>query len=235
MLKKLVSYLTAFSMILLSVTAMAEDISKVDNGVYEFTHACMKDKQEELSMAGTYVEPKGTLTKDDDGNHVAIKFLRSDWMKKIQVEIDGKDVPHEEEAAEGTEFFVKFDVPNGEPKIRIKLYVVPMDADVAFRIVSNYDYKKISDDTSGAATAEAKSTEGDEASKAEAENLEAEGKKNEAKEIKTENKEAKTSNNEKANSNEPKLPQTGSNLNYKLILSVAAVLIGMGVFVKKIK
>ena len=59
--------------------------------------------------------------------------------------------------------------------------------------------------------------------------------KNIKEEIKTENKEAKTSNNEKANSNELKLPQTGSNLNYKLILSVAAVLIGMGVFVKKIK
>lgn len=214
MLKKLISSLIMIATIAMSINVFAEDISKVDNGMYEFSLTCMKDKQDELSMAGTYVEPKGTLTKDEKGNHVSVKFMRSDWMKKIQIEIDGKDVPHEEEPGEGTEFFVKFDVPNGEPKIRVKLYVVPMNADVAFRIVPNYDYKKISDDTSS-----------------QNQNPQSTSENQESSQSTNSNEENKTL----TESNKPKLPQTGSNINLLNILSVSGVLIGIAIITRKLR
>lgn len=130
-----------------TMTGKSSNVSEADYGTYKCPILCMKDKMEELSMAGTYVESEATVVKDKDGNHMTTKFLRSDWMKDIKIEIDGKEVKHEEEKLEGNEFLVKFDVPSEESEIRVSLHVVPMQADVAFRIVPECSGEKVSEST----------------------------------------------------------------------------------------
>ncbi len=193
--------------------AISETGAPDEMGTYSFTLSCMKAHVDELSMAGTYVEPKGTLIKTEKGNLASVKFMRSDWMKEIKVEIDGKDVEHEEEALEGAEFNVKFKLPEGKPEVKIKLYVVPMEANVAFRIVPNYDFVKISDESvSDSKVLDAKS---DDSKKTEV-------KKDEKKDVKEDGK--KEENKDKINvDNKSEDGSTNSSSNIKTFVAIGAI------------
>ncbi len=66
-----------------------EEIGK--NGLYELTAKTLKEKSDEESMAGSYLEKINYEIKDGK-KYFILTLKRTDWMKNITATVDGKEI-----------------------------------------------------------------------------------------------------------------------------------------------
>ncbi|WP_129599452.1 NEAT domain-containing protein [Anaerophilus nitritogenes] len=129
-------------------------------GKYTVTVDALKINEDELSIAGQYMDAQAVLevTKDKknkEKRYVELKLTRSDWMKNIKVMVNGKKVDHtskvtktykekNDEGKNKTESTIRFEISNMDSKIKLGMTVVPMgNADVEFRVQLQDDITKL--------------------------------------------------------------------------------------------
>lgn len=119
----------------------------LQDGKYNVGIQALKEKSEELSMAGQYVNSNAILDVHGKDMYVTIKVSRSDWMKNIRIWVNGSPVKYQQQVKdkEGQISTLKFKIPNRKSEIKFKMNIVQMgNAEVAFRIVLNDNVSKIS-------------------------------------------------------------------------------------------
>ncbi|KEI07486.1 NEAT domain-containing protein [Clostridium botulinum] len=115
----------------------------------------LKENNDDNSMSGVYFgredNADGTIKKEakvlyikrDGKNYIQVKSLAIDWMREININVDGKKVqPVIKEIGDTTVMgmnhkgaTIEFEVPSLDSKIVFNMFVVPMNSNVAFRMV----------------------------------------------------------------------------------------------------
>lgn len=147
-----------------SMVLLAKNDSLQD-GKYNVSIETLKEKNDELSMAGQYIDSNATLDVSGGKTYVTIKVLRNDWMKNIRIFVDDSQVNYEHNQLdnEGKVSTLKFAVPNSKSNVKFRMNVVPMgNADVCFRVALKDNITKISGETSTGNTKVSKDKDGKE-------------------------------------------------------------------------
>ncbi|WP_045517441.1 NEAT domain-containing protein, partial [Clostridium sporogenes] len=118
-----------------------EEIGK--SGLYELTVKTLQEKNDEESMAGSYLEKINYEIKEGK-KYFVLTLKRTDWMKNITATVDGKEINPTVETIErnGEEEKGKiaFEIGSLDSKVMINMDVVPMgNVRVGFRIVPEKD------------------------------------------------------------------------------------------------
>ncbi|WP_053955874.1 NEAT domain-containing protein [Inediibacterium massiliense] len=105
----------------------------------------LKEDSNEQSMAHAYIGKKAGFEVRDGKQYLTVYIKRSEWMKNIDITVDGKSVKYDRKVVktsskEGENITVEFEIPNLDAKIKFHMNVLPMgEARVAFRIVPKKD------------------------------------------------------------------------------------------------
>lgn len=119
------------------------------DGTYNVSIQVLKEKENDLSMAGQYIGQKITLEVKGGQIYAIVDITRLDWMKNINIFVNGTDTKYDKTMSGNQAGKLKFKLPSTDAKITFKMNVVPMgNARVAFRVVMQNDIKPVS----GAAT-----------------------------------------------------------------------------------
>ncbi|CAM2836078.1 NEAT domain-containing protein [Hathewaya histolytica] len=170
------------------ISVIAIQNNKLKDGKYNVGIQTLKEKSDELSMAGQYVDSNAVIDVKDGNISIGIKIMRNDWMKNIKVSVDNSNVDyklikHDNENKVAT---LKFSIPSTKSNIKFRANIEPMgNTEVSFRTKLKDDMQKISDKENK------------------------EDKSNGNTEKNTKNVEGKKSNKGVAKSNAKELPQTG--------------------------
>ncbi|AEB75285.1 hypothetical protein CbC4_0605 [Clostridium botulinum BKT015925] len=111
------------------------------DGLYEINIKTLKENNNEPSMAGTYLGNKARIQIKNGKKYAIVTLDRSDWMKNIDVLVNGKSVKYDvinvKSSANGEKTTtIKFEVPELSSEIKFKMNVEPMgNARVTFRVV----------------------------------------------------------------------------------------------------
>lgn len=119
----------------------------IEDGRYNVEVQILKEKSEELSMAGQYVDGNAVIDVEGGNMYLTIKISRNDWMEDIKVSVNDSEVKYEtvQQDNEGKVATLRFEIPNKNANVKFKMNVVPMgNVDVTFRIALNDDIQKIS-------------------------------------------------------------------------------------------
>lgn len=121
------------SMVLLAKNDILQD------GQYSVGTKILKEKSNDLSMAGQYIGQTAKITVENGKMYLSVDVTRIDWMKNISVFLNGSSVNYDlKKASDNKNATVKFQIPNTKPDIKFSMNVEPMgNARVAFRIILN--------------------------------------------------------------------------------------------------
>ncbi|AEB75286.1 NEAT domain-containing protein [Clostridium botulinum] len=115
------------------------------DGTYTVGIQVLKEKDNDLSMAGQYIGQNIKLDVKNGVIYANVDITRLDWMKNINIFVDGSDVKYETSKKGSQAGTLRFKVPSTKAKIMFKMNVVPMgNARVAFRVVMQNDVKAVS-------------------------------------------------------------------------------------------
>ncbi|MBW4829215.1 MAG: NEAT domain-containing protein [Clostridiaceae bacterium] len=164
-LQNIVSLTLAAMLIVVGVGQIAFAEGGVEHslkdGLYELEVETLKEKSDDQSMAGTYLDKKVKFDTKDGKSHITMTIYKSDWMKNINVIVDGEDTPYEivdkKENVEvkqvpflsgddsiGDISTIKFEVSSIDSEISLQMNVKPMgDSRVTFRVVHKKDTFKL--------------------------------------------------------------------------------------------
>ncbi|WP_138206292.1 NEAT domain-containing protein [Haloimpatiens lingqiaonensis] len=128
---------------------LAAKSSALEDGKYSVSMQTLKENEDDLSMAGQYIEKMVTLDVKNGDIYLTLKLERTDWMKNVKVLVDNSQVSYTSVKKEGTAEWIKFKVPSAKPQVKLRMNVVPMgNAEVAFRVVLQDDITKLADSSS---------------------------------------------------------------------------------------
>ncbi|KGM97634.1 hypothetical protein Z956_01310 [Clostridium botulinum D str. CCUG 7971] len=122
-----------------------KNISSNKDGLYEINIKTLKENNNESSMAGTYLGNKARIQIKNGKKYTIVTLDRSDWMKNIDVLVNGKSVKYDvinvKSSANGEKTTtIKFEVPELNCEIKFKMNVEPMgNSRVTFRVVMQKD------------------------------------------------------------------------------------------------
>ncbi|KOC34043.1 NEAT domain-containing protein [Clostridium botulinum] len=198
------------------------------DGLYEINIKTLKENNNEPSMAGTYLGNKARIQIKNGKKYAIVTLDRSDWMKNIDVLVNGKSVKYDvinvKSSANGEKTTtIKFEVPELSSEIKFKMNVEPMgNARVTFRVVMQKETFKF--------------LQGNEYNPSKAEEY-LNNLANTTQENKDYKSEVNTSNTSK-NTNSPelsqkKLPKTGLPFGGGVIATIGSVLSGLGITLMK--
>ncbi|EDS78637.1 leucine Rich Repeat domain protein [Clostridium botulinum C str. Eklund] len=207
---------------------VTKESNKDKDGLYEVNIKALKEKNNEPSMAGTYLGDKIKVQIKNGKKYATVTFNRSDWMKNIDVLVNDKsqkyDVVNVKTNNAGEKIStIKFEIPSLESEVKFKMNVEPMgNARVTFRMLMQKDSFKF--------------LEGNEYDPNKAEeylNNLAIGSK--------ENKNSKSSSYNSSDNNnhnqstiaEKKLPKTGLPFGGGVVASIGGILSGLGITLMK--
>ncbi|OOB76361.1 cell surface protein [Clostridium haemolyticum] len=116
------------------------------DGTYKVSIQVFKEKGNDLSMAGQYIGQQITLQVKGGQIYAIVDISRLDWMKNINIFVNGADTKYDKSMNGSQKGNVKFKLPSMDAKITFKMNVVPMgNARVAFRVVPQNDIKPTSE------------------------------------------------------------------------------------------
>ncbi|RXI72442.1 NEAT domain-containing protein [Clostridium tetani] len=123
-----------------SSSSTSSGTSNSQNGVYRVDVKILRDKDNTPSMAGQYVKDVVDYEINDNKKYIVVTIDKSNWLKNIDVEVDGRSVKHsiidEITNSDGEKTSkIKFEVKDLDSKIKFSMNVEPMgNAKVSFRI-----------------------------------------------------------------------------------------------------
>lgn len=182
----------------------------LENGKYNVSMETLKEKSDDISMAGQYINKKTLLEANNGETYLTLTITRIDWMKNIKVFIDNSEVQYDviNKGKDGQVADIRFKVPNTKPNIKFNMNVVPMgNANVNFRIDLQNDITKINGE---------------------------EKKENKVSKNVKEEKGLKESSSTPNNS-EKELPQTGGLVSQKGLLTIGSLAAVVGIILRKRK
>lgn len=145
-LKSIFSFMLVSMMLLTSmVTASANELKKLENGIYEVENDVYHESEIGMSMARTYLKPIMKIEKSNDKIYFTVEFTGTDYMENYRIKLDGKDVGAKivSENAEEKSIALKFESNSLEPNIKANIYVDAMGRDVEFDIITKIDTLKL--------------------------------------------------------------------------------------------
>ena len=145
-LKSIFSFMLVSMMLLTSmVTASANELKKLENGIYEVENDVYHESEIGMSMARTYLKPIMKIEKSNDKIYFTVEFTGIDYMENYRIKLDGKDVGAKivSENAEEKSIALKFESNSLEPNIKANIYVDAMGRDVEFDIITKIDTLKL--------------------------------------------------------------------------------------------
>ncbi|WP_282804140.1 NEAT domain-containing protein [Clostridium tetani] len=132
--------------------------SNSQNGVYRVDVKILRDKDNTPSMAGQYVKDVVDYEINDNKKYIVVTIYKSNWLKNIDVEVDGRSVKHsiidEITNSDGEKTSkIKFEVKDLDSKIKFSMNVEPMgNAKVSFRIAPDKNSMKFTGKSSTSKT-----------------------------------------------------------------------------------
>ncbi|WP_196247217.1 NEAT domain-containing protein [Clostridium novyi] len=97
----------------------------------------LKEKSNEPSMAGEYLDKNVVCTEKNGKKYFTITVTRIDWMKNIDISVNGRNVNYDKKES-GKTAELTFEVNGENSEVMLHMNVVPMgNARVAFRVVKD--------------------------------------------------------------------------------------------------
>ncbi|RXM58559.1 NEAT domain-containing protein, partial [Clostridium tetani] len=141
-----------------SSSSTSSGTSNSQNGVYRVDVKILRDKDNTLSMAGQYVKDVVDYEINDNKKYIVVTIDKSNWLKNIDVEVDGGGVKYniidEITNSDGEKTSkIKFEVKDLDSKIKFSMNVEPMgNAKVSFRIAPDKNSMKFTGKSSTSKT-----------------------------------------------------------------------------------
>ncbi|RXI46780.1 hypothetical protein DP145_04320 [Clostridium tetani] len=141
-----------------SSSSTSSGTSNSQNGVYRVDVKILRDKDNTPSMAGQYVKDVVDYEINDNKKYIVVTIDKSNWLKNIDVEVDGRSVKHsiidEITNSDGEKTSkIKFEVKDLDSKIKFSMNVEPMgNAKVSFRIAPDKNSMKFTGKSSTSKT-----------------------------------------------------------------------------------
>lgn len=125
-------------------TKLLAENDVLKDGKYTESIQVLKEKDNDLSMAGQYIGQKIDLDVKDGTIYGSVHITRLDWMKNIQIFIDNEEVSYDTKKENEEAGILTFKMPNPKTQMVFKMNVVPMgDVRVAFRVVPQNDIEAV--------------------------------------------------------------------------------------------
>ncbi|RXI69233.1 NEAT domain-containing protein [Clostridium tetani] len=141
-----------------SSSSTSSGTSNSQNGVYRVDVKILRDKDNTPSMAGQYVKDVVDYEINDNKKYIVVTIDKSNWLKNIDVEVDGGSVKYniidEITNSDGEKTSkIKFEVKDLDSKIKFSMNVEPMgNAKVSFRIAPDKNSMKFTGKSSTSKT-----------------------------------------------------------------------------------
>lgn len=119
----------------------------LEDGQYNVSIQTLKEKSNELSMAGQYMNEKALLEVKGQDKYMTLTLTKIEWMKDIAVMVNGSSVKYDlvKKGDSAETATIRFKVPKEKPDIKFQMNVEPMgNARVIFRVDVQNDITKIS-------------------------------------------------------------------------------------------
>lgn len=122
-----------------SVYVLANE--NLENGIYEVKNDVYHDSDIGMSMARSYLNETMQLKILGDETEYTIGFSGTEYMENFRILVDGNEGNAEvvEENKENGTIKLKVKVPNKDSELEAKIYVGPMERDVQFKVIPNFD------------------------------------------------------------------------------------------------
>lgn len=146
-IKNILSFVMAVSIIAMSsvITVNANDIDKLENGIYEVENDVYHESEIGMSMSRTYLNPTMKVEINGEDIFYTVGFTGTDYMENYRIIQDGEAIKAEivKENPEENSIYLKFKAKSIQPNIKAKIYVDAMGRDVEFDILTKKDTFKL--------------------------------------------------------------------------------------------
>lgn len=145
-IKSMFSFMLVSVILLTSmITISANELDKLESGIYEVENDVYHENEIGMSMSRTYLKPTMKIEKSKGKVYFTIGFTGTDYMENYRIMLDGKDVGAEivSENPEEKSIDLKFEANSLEPKMKANIYVDAMGRDVEFDIITKTDTLKL--------------------------------------------------------------------------------------------
>lgn len=144
--KNILSFVIASIIVMTSIiTVNANNIDKLENGIYELENDVYHESEVGMSMSRTYLNPTMKLEVNGGDIFYTIGFTGTDYMENYRILQDGKETKTEivKEDPEEKSIYLRFKAQSTEPNIKANIYVDAMGRDVEFDILTKMDTLKL--------------------------------------------------------------------------------------------
>lgn len=145
-IKSMFSFMLVSVMLLTSmITVSANELDKLESGIYEVENDVYHENEIGMSMSRTYLKPTMKIEKSKGKVYYTVGFTGTDYMENYRIILDGKDIGAEivSENPEEKSIDLKFEANSLEPKMKANIYVDAMGRDVEFDIITKTDTLKL--------------------------------------------------------------------------------------------
>ena len=133
-LKSLSMGIVVLFTMLLPTVAWGQTLEK---GIYTITNNVSHDNAVGQGMARSYTEAISDVEVNDNGTYVTLGFNNTQYMGDFSISVDGSSVSYETSSAGNNIKKLKFKVPSLSSKVKVGLYVVPMNTTVEYTVTFN--------------------------------------------------------------------------------------------------
>lgn len=145
-IKSMFSFMLVSVMLLTSmITISANELDKLESGIYEVENDVYHENEIGMSMSRTYLKPTMKIEKSKGKVYFTVGFTGTDYMENYRIMLDDKDVGAEiaSENQEEKSIDLKFEANSLEPKMKANIHVDAMGRDVEFDIITKTDTLKL--------------------------------------------------------------------------------------------
>lgn len=123
----------------------------VKGKLYTVQNEVSHEREVGREMARKYLEKTSKIEEIDGKMYATITFNNSQFMKEFKIDVNGEDVNYEIVERNGDLLSLRFEIPNIDSDVKVKMFVIPMNSNVEFgvkflkntlNLVKEYEVKK---------------------------------------------------------------------------------------------